>query len=174
MILTALLLIIRQFTYFVLPRDARTLLQTPQYTHIRERSDGGGYHHFGLKRAIESILKNRKGNQDSVDLIINIDGLPISKSSTAALWPIMCSDFKIKNVYLVGAYHGLKRPQDSNEYLQEFADEMSDYCENGFYYKGRKIEVHFSALVCDVPAKKLVLKVKGHTGHNSCSSCKIK
>lgn len=174
MVLTALLLIIRQFTNFILPRDARTLLRTPRNTEIRKMAAGGEYHHFGLKRAIESILNNPKFNRDSVNLIINIDGLPISKSSTEALWPIMCSDFSVKNVYLVGVYHGFKHPQDSNEFLQEFTDEISDYCKNGFYYKGKKIDVNFSALVCDTPAKKLILKVKGHTGYDSCPSCEIK
>lgn len=54
--LTALLVLILQFTQFVLPRDARTLLKTPRNTEVRILSDGGQYHHFGLKRAIDLIL----------------------------------------------------------------------------------------------------------------------
>lgn len=170
--LTALLVLILQFTKFVLPRDARTLLKTPRNTEIKILSDGGEYHHLGLKRAVDLILNN--SDKNSVDLIINIDGLPLSNSSTKSLWPIMCSDFHSKDVYLVAAYHGEHHPSDSNEFLAEFTNEMSSMINTGVMREGKKIDINFSALVCDVPAKKLILKVKGHTGYDSCHKCEIK
>lgn len=37
-----------------------------------------------------------------------------------------------------------------------------------------KIEINVFGLICDAPAKSLVLKVKGHTGYNCCPKCKYK
>lgn len=37
----------------------------------------------------------------SIDLLINIDGLSLRKSSHATLWPILCSNMTDNTVYLV-------------------------------------------------------------------------
>lgn len=41
-------------------------------------------------------------------------------------------------------------------------------------FENERIQVNISGLICDVPAKCLVLKVKGQTGYDSCSKCKYK
>jgi len=55
---------------------------------------------------------------------INIDGLPISRSSKSQLWPILISvlNFKelINNVMAVGIYHGDKKPNSIEEFMNPF------------------------------------------------------
>lgn len=176
--LTALLVILKQFTNYLLPRCARTLLRTPRTTNIIQMSDGGEYLHLGVRQAIDSILKHRTlrkiNSGDSINLFVNIDGLPIHKASKKSLWLILCSEENSSFVYLIGAYYREHHPEDSNEFLAKFTEEMKAICRDGVTYEGQKIEVNLKGLICDAPAKSMVLNVKGHSGYNSCSKCKIK
>ncbi|XP_043476303.1 uncharacterized protein LOC122507574 [Leptopilina heterotoma] len=175
--LTALLLLLLTFTDYVLPRTARTLLKTPINTKTTILSDDGEYLHLGLLRALQAILKTQKSkgiNKNNLNLYINIDGLPIYKSSKKSLWLIFCSEVNSKSVYLIGAYFGEHHPANSNEFLSEFVKEAKIFCESGIIFEGRRITVNIYGLICNAPAKSLVLKVKGHTGYHCCPKCKIK
>lgn len=48
---------------------------------------------------------------NSLNILINIDGLPISKSSNSSLWLILSLDIILKSVFIVGAYHGQTKPE---------------------------------------------------------------
>lgn len=75
----------------VLPADARTLVKTPakvQITH--DDKMGGEYWHYGLQKVLTKVLMFSKNQSiTKISLIVNIDGVPISKSSTSAFWPIL-------------------------------------------------------------------------------------
>lgn len=105
---TALLIILGIFTNFSLPRTARTLLRTPRNTApIDTLSDGGEYFHLGLERALNLIIyywEDKGIRRNSIDLMINIDGLPIYKSSKTSLWLILCFEVDSEKVYIIGAY----------------------------------------------------------------------
>jgi len=111
--LMALLVILRKYTRYSFPRDPRTLLKTPRHTAVVEMGVGQ-YCHFGLQNALKKMLdeynKVLHRMPVSLDVFINIDGLPISKSSNSALWPILCSDTVLKSVFIVGAYYGQSKP----------------------------------------------------------------
>lgn len=165
------------FEFQLLPKDCRTLLKTPRSTNVMKLGSGS-YCHFGLNNALKKIVAERakkKINSDNVNLLINIDGLPLSRSSTAALWPILVSDMEIDRVFIVGAYYGTQKPQSSDEYLKLFVEEMIEVVTNDFEAAdgSHTVAVRLEALVCDAPAKSFVLNVKGHGGYNSCSKCTI-
>jgi len=95
-----------------LPRDARTLLQTPR--HIETKSSGSGdYVHFGLEAGIVNKLNRSDINIDELQLQFNIDGLPLFKSSNTQIWPILCliknSVMKI-DPFVVGLFGGPTKP----------------------------------------------------------------
>lgn len=117
----------KRFTNFNLPSDSRTLFATPRKMAIKA-IDGGHYCHYGLSRAIECIFSALKINVQTVDhinLMINIDGLPLSKSGKSSFWPIMCSDPRLTTeVFLIGVFHGYGKPQCSNEFFEEFLAEL--------------------------------------------------
>lgn len=167
----------KKYTNFDLPSDARTLLHTPRKVCIKQ-IEGGRYCHFGLAAAIESIvsaLMITSKNVEKVDLMINIDGLPLSKSNKSSFWPIMCSDPRLESkVFLIGVFHGYEKPKCPNEFLKEFVDELVLLVNQGFTTStGNVIRINLFALICDAPAKSFVLCIKGHTGYNSCSKCTI-
>ncbi|XP_051170917.1 uncharacterized protein LOC127289069 [Leptopilina boulardi] len=173
MALSALLLLLQPFINFPLPVDARTLLRTVKQVKISKMNDGE-YHHFGLDRAVKGIIRefNKQGQSiKKVELMINIDGLPISKSGTESLWLILCSELNGDVVYPVGAFYGKKKPDDANEFLKQFVDELSYLCNNGF--EESNVRISCAAIICDAPAKSFAFNLKGHTGYDSCSKCVI-
>lgn len=84
--LTALLHILREEGHHKLPNDARTLLDTPKEKMIHEN---GQYFHYGLQRALSERLRYDTSINNTIVININIDGLPLSKSSQSQLWPIL-------------------------------------------------------------------------------------
>ncbi|XP_025263008.1 uncharacterized protein LOC105254747 isoform X2 [Camponotus floridanus] len=169
--LNMLLLTLRKHSCFsTLFVDARTLLKTPRQQDIRI-VDPGTYYHFGLLKCINQNLSSVKKNIDCLKIAINIDGLPLTRSSQQQFWPILGSIIPNGNVFMIGLYHGNEKPEDANEFLKNFVDEAKDICENGININDRLIPCQIEALVCDTPAKAFVLSVKGHSGYSSCTKC---
>jgi len=101
--LTHLLKILKSYITDDLPIDVRTLLKTPRTTKIKEVIPGE-YYHFGLQNGVINFLKQHDSfslTKTDIEIIINIDGLPISKSSNGQLWPILGSIFPYNHVYLL-------------------------------------------------------------------------
>ena len=86
--LTALLSILH-INHPNLPKDGRTLLKTKMHYAIQEKV-GGNYHHFGILSSF-TLSKYAKTLAEgmTLGLQMNIDGLPLFKSSTVQLWPIL-------------------------------------------------------------------------------------
>lgn len=167
----ALLKILQQHVPNIFPKDARTLLQTPRQTKVLKLC-GGEYFHLGLHNVIKEMLL--KSNDEYINLLINIDGLPLTKSSRASLWPILCSNTKNNAVYIVGAYFGDKKPDDSNTFLQFLVNDFTDLINKGYCHSNKVIKIRLFGLICDAPTKSFVLCIKGHTGFYSCTKCTIK
>ena len=172
--LKVLLVILRNYTDLVLPRDSRTLLKTPRHVDMIEMPNGAQYCHFGLTKAVEEIAHNyrKRGIRTrQIRLIFNIDGLPIYKSSENSLWLILCSETILKKVYTVGIHVGAGKPKYPNIFLDRFVNEAAELCGSTRIMNGHQFEILFHALVCDVSAKSMVLNTAGHSGYNSCSKC---
>jgi len=74
-------------------------------------------------------------------------------------------------IFLIGLYHGLKKPADSNDFLKDFIDEAEDLVRNGIYSDNIKRTVSINAICADAPAKSFIMKIKGNTGYFSCTRC---
>lgn len=57
---------------------------------------------------------------NNITLSINVDGLPISRSSPHCLWPILVSDEIFKSVHMIGTYYGVGKPTSANDFLGQF------------------------------------------------------
>lgn len=89
-----------------LPMDSRTLLSSRRRKVDVIDIDPGKYQHFDLQAGLLQILKDMKMRNltpDTVELIINVDGIPISKSSSSELWPILV---KVNGKFLFGPSNG--------------------------------------------------------------------
>jgi len=157
-----------------IPKDPRTLLKTPSTTSIK-KIGGGTYHHFGLKKEIELMLETIQSIPSKLCLVVGIDGLAITNNPTTHLWPILGYfsnlSLKRKEVFIIGAYIGLGKPTNSNEFLEEFVNELKCLINMGISFNDMIITIELSALICDAPAKSFVLNVRGHNFLKGCVRC---
>ncbi|XP_039307974.1 uncharacterized protein LOC120358295 [Solenopsis invicta] len=170
-----LLVILRKRTGLPFPKDPRTLLNTPR--NVEYIPAEMKYYHFGFKKALTKMLRehvHQVGPTNILKVFINIDGLPITKSGNASLWPILCSNSVTKSVYIVEAYYGEAKPANNNLFLQQFVDEAILVINNpSINDDGQRVEIKIHGLICDAPAKSFILNIKNHNGYNSCTKCTI-
>lgn len=154
----------------LLPVDSRTLLGTPQ-SNVTVAKCGGQYQYYGLEKGIRCYLGEMEGNE--VHLSVNIDGVPLFKSSGVQLWPILV---KIGNFepFVVAIYSGTKKPSPIEDYLQDFIEEYKRLKENGLVFECQAYSVNINALICDAPARAYLKCIKGHTSYESCERCVIR
>lgn len=180
--LRALLDILRSFSseesnnLSQLPHDPRTFLYTPKCTIMRNVTPGH-YCHVGIEQGLENHYKkfNMKPTaRDCIEIGINIDGLPLSKSSASQVYPILGINNKCSlnsPVFLIGIYHGYEKPHDFNNFLSEFVDEANNLIQNGVVVFGQSYAFKISMFLFDAVAKASILKIKGHSGYSSCTKC---
>lgn len=155
-----------------LPSDPRTLLSTPRSIIPKRVIAPGQYHHLGLEKCLRYLVQKNKVQESVCNILVNIDGLPLSKSSSSELYPILVSLFTHPNVVgLVGLYHGYKKPEDLNLFLEDFVEEVSQLVNSGFSVNGADYSVKLKGFVCDAPAKAFIKGIKHHTGSFSCTKC---
>ena len=70
---------------------------------------------------------------------INIDGIPLAKSFPACFWPILVffKDLKGLQPLLIGCYYGKSKPESASDFLAEFISEITYV--NSNFYKGTNI-----------------------------------
>jgi len=95
-----------------LPLDSSTLLKTPIRYAFKNISGGRGqYYHFGISMGIQ-LYKCPQGPGPQL-LQFNMDVLPLFKSSSMVLWPILCYVKQSKlEPFVVGLYCGKRKPVD--------------------------------------------------------------
>lgn len=149
--------------------DPRSLLKTPRSTNVNNCANGQ-YYHFGILEGIRSIMSSIN-NINHIKISVNIDGLPLSRSSQQQFWPILGSITGSKQVFVIGIYYGKQKPSDANEYLTNFVRDAKVICEQGISLNTTKLSCTIDSIICDAPAKAFILKVKGHNGYSSCTKC---
>ncbi|XP_064468847.1 uncharacterized protein LOC135383219 [Ornithodoros turicata] len=154
-----------------LPRCAKTILKTPRRCTGIAEIGGGKYCHFGVASGLQHVLKNSE-TPHIISVAINIDGLPLTKSTKAQLWPILCHIINCKSApFPVGLFFGHSKPHDSNEYLRPFVDDMNSVLASGVQIHGVQVPVKLAAFICDAPARAYILHIKGHNARAGCSKC---
>lgn len=152
-----------------LPNDARTILSTKRTIDVRN-IDPGSYCHVGITEAVTYLCT--KKCYDKIELLINIDGLPLSKSSGSQIYPILCSLYDDpREVAVIGVYHGYEKPSNANDFLGEFVQDAVELSNNGIKVNGACIPFKIKAFIADAPAKSFISYTKGHTGFFSCTKC---
>lgn len=111
---------------------------------------------------------------------MNIDGLPLYKSSNAQFWPILglieCFENRVqtnRDPFVIGIYFGTQKPKNL-DFLQEFVGDPRLLERDGFRYQDAYFSVVLSAVVCDAPARAFIRSSQGHSGFFSCHKCQQK
>lgn len=130
-----------------LPNDCRALLKTKRKLTLTDMR-GGKYYHFG----IENYLKQRFQKTDHIksieefQLLINIDGMPLTNKSSSVFWPILGLLKGETSPFLIGVFHGLKKTDCVNQYLTPFVEEMKHLKKPVEYRSFKKMEL-FTAIL---------------------------
>lgn len=175
--LTRLLHILKRHEIDVPVVDARTFLNTPRpHSYDVKTFSRGQYIHYGLGRALTTIINQTPQaflGRTVIQLDLNIDGLPIAKSSKSQLWPILGKISDLQQPFLIGAYHGYSKAPLS-EFLQPFVDEYTVLQTNKFEVNGLMYQIQIRAIICDSPARAYVTCTKSHNAYFGCGKCTVK
>ncbi|CAH2225546.1 jg22545, partial [Pararge aegeria aegeria] len=162
----------------ILPNDARTLLQTNKANVDIICSAPGEYWHNGLKKCLKNIVEELSVPPDKISLKINIDGLPVFKSSKYQFWPILCSVSEIPlPPFVVGIYAGDGKPKDLDTFLGPFVTEMQQLQEGlkitDKSQREKIIHVKLGAFICDSPARAMIKGVSNFNSKHGCLKCTV-
>uniref|UniRef100_A0A2S2NIG0 Transposase domain-containing protein n=1 Tax=Schizaphis graminum TaxID=13262 RepID=A0A2S2NIG0_SCHGA len=147
---------------------------------LKKVVEPGNYIHFGLENNLKMLINNYSFNDIyELNLLVNVDGLPLFKSSSGQVIPILVTIINIphlkKIVLPVGLYYGLEKPSDMNIFLDSFISEIVELSQHGITNSnGILFSIKIVGFVCDAPAKKDLLGIKGHGGYFSCTKCTVR
>lgn len=116
-----LLSILRKYGMDV-PKDSRTLLKTPRNVDVLNKC-GGSYYYLGIRNGISSWLDQNVEPVPFLKLSVNVDGVPLDKSTNSQLWPILGSINSSDYVFVIAIFHGYSKPDSVEEYLRDFIKE---------------------------------------------------
>ncbi|XP_075534449.1 uncharacterized protein LOC142568328 isoform X1 [Dermacentor variabilis] len=156
-----------------LPKSARALLSTPRLAYGVKPMGSGQYCHFGLTEGLQEALKNVLPVPDPLILHVNVDGLPLTKSTRDQFWPILCraANCESSKPFPIGIYYGQSKALQPNTFLQQFVFDLKIALHHGVTVGSQLIHVELGAIICDAPAKAYILGIKGHSGYFSCPKC---
>jgi hypothetical protein len=88
---------------------------------------GVQYVYLGIGSSICEVLSKTPGfleNNHTIKLKVNIDGVPLFRSSSSQFWPIL-GCFRDSKVFVIALFYGNAKPNSVKEYLNDFFEELS-------------------------------------------------
>ena len=171
----SLLKILNDSGHDQLPGSARSLIKTARYVPLTEKS-GMDYIYFPVKEELmRQFLRYptmTKEKVTSLEISLNIDGLPLFSSSNKSLWPVLCGIMNVEPVAIfpVALTYGSSKPTDLL-FLEETVGDLNHLLERGLNVGGRVIPVELRCVVCDAPARALIKGTKLYSGYFGCDKC---
>lgn len=152
--------------------DPRTLLGSMRCVSTLNMC-GGVYYYNGLVNVIRKhITQLYPSNTDPLILQLNVDGIPLYKSSSGQFWPILLSIDNSAPVVLA-LFYGTAKPNSLEDYLRLFLDELKQ-CRGLVEHNGKEYHFQIGSFICDAPARSFLKQTIGHTGYFSCERCCVK
>ena len=173
--LDSLLVLLKSNGHPDLPGCARTLLHTSRSISIQKKS-GMEYVYFPLAAQLLHHFKRYPAEtvrgMDILKISLNVDGLPLFKSSSTNLWPVLCAIVNVKPiiVFPVVLTCGSSKPKDL-EFLEELINDLDNVLKDGVQDGDRVLSVSLRCVVCDAPARALVKGTKLCSGYFGCDKC---
>lgn len=161
-----------------LPKDTRTLLNTPRNKVILSKIEPGEYIHLDLEtEIIEALLQlSLVSLPNYIELDFHIDGCALDKLGSVHLWPIQCRFVNIKYTkpIVVGIYKGPTKPNDPNLFFEQFITDIKKILlKGGITISGKKLPIRLRCFIADAPARSFILNHRSHTSSQPCSKCKV-
>ena len=170
-----LLKILKSNGHPTLPATARTFLQSNNTLETKIVSNMD-YYFFGLRAQLKTQIENALAAElivpTELQISLNIDGMPLYKSSKKSLWPVLAfiSNLYPKTVFPVTITCGDKKPKDL-DFLNETIDDLNDLIRDGITIENTHYSVYLKCIVCDAPARSMVKCTKLYSGYFGCDKC---
>lgn len=170
----ALLKVLRRHGHKDLPSTARTLLTSRKSFQV-ETVGGVDTIKYNIAEQLSLHLNKYPPETiqelQSIDLSLNVDGLPLFKSSAKTLWPILCAiNLTPKCIFPLSLAIASSKPKDIT-FIGDVANELAQVMEDGLEWAGRTVKVNIRCITCDAPAKAMVRCVKLYSGYYGCDKC---
>ena len=157
-----------------MPKCTRTLLKTQRQVQS-EIKCGGDYICLAIANSISRVFASNpyvQMDSNAIDLVVNVDGVPLHKSSSTQIWPIICK-FANYPPFIVSLFCDSKKPYDSEEFLHDPLHELDVLRETGFQNGNHVFLVNLHAFVCDAPTRQFLKCIKSHTRYFGCERCTV-
>ncbi|CAG2242365.1 unnamed protein product [Mytilus edulis] len=107
---------------------------------------------------------------EQIEVQLNMDGLPLFRSSNAQFWPILG---RIENVgkgesFIIGLFYGNSKPSNAADYLSALIEEFNGLKIDGLIYMEQMFTVVLTSVICDSPARAFIKNVKQYSGYHGC------
>ena len=132
--------------------------------------------HLGIQYGIEDLYRSGELTQcNKLELQFSIDGLPLFKSSSSCLWPILCivRQSEKKKPFVVGIYSGNSKPVNLTDYFEQFVIDCKKLVSHGLLIAGEHYEIALHSFVCDAPARAMIKCIKSHSGYFGCDKRRV-
>ena len=93
----------------------------------------GSYIYLRIEQGITRILSRKIYSGNTISLIMNIGVLPLYKSSSLSVWPILAW-FGDLYPFIVALYSGKVKMANVNEYLKDFCKEAEQLKQDGLQH----------------------------------------
>ena len=153
--LNGLMKLLRKHVDPDLPTDSRTVLSTPRSIPVSSKF-GGEYVYLGIESGVLQcpVLKNLT----KISILVNIDGLPLFKSSDVELWPILGFIEGSSSPFVIALWSGSGKPSCVDGYLEDFKREYQSLLESGIDTERGTLEFSLKCFTCDAPACQFLKK----------------
>lgn len=178
-----LLEILRSENYFDLPKSAAGLLQTKSnkiFATMKSSKDTNcSYVYFGIENELKDIITDEY-HETNIRILFNIDGLPLYNNScqqSQQFWPILgliIHEEYESNPFIVAVCSGDSKPQNVNNFLEDFVQETRILIQNGLKLGQETFKIEIIGFSCDTPSKAFIKKCKGHGGFYACERCETR
>ncbi|XP_065095780.1 uncharacterized protein LOC135717569 [Ochlerotatus camptorhynchus] len=156
-----------------LPRSARTLLKTSRQasSEIVEIA-GGQYWYQSIKQCLSDFFRFTEQSLN-ISININIDGIPLFKSSKIQFWPILFNISEMPEIapMTIAIFYGKTKPTSLDGFLKQLVDELIDVLNRGILINNYKINVKLRCFICDSPARAFLKGVASFNSKNGCLKC---
>ena len=154
--------------------DMNPTMTTMTRPKVSNQSNRGVSIYFGIQASLESRAADFNPESTVLHLHINVDGVPIYRSTKKVFWPIL-GRFHEKEPFEIALYYRRSKPRFSNKFLRKFVAEYRKL-ENGFSLRrsGRTHRLALTNACFDSPARSFVLNTPNFNAYEGCHKCEVR
>ncbi|XP_074096472.1 uncharacterized protein LOC141525754 [Cotesia typhae] len=179
--ISELLVLLREEGHPTLPKTAQTLLKTKPQQVVESipslKETDSDYKYLGVAEGLQKMILPKIFLEDTIEVLIHIDGIQVYKNSQMQLWPIsvkVCNPNYTTHPFVAAIYGGDSKPANVKQYLSDFVKECKKLIKHGITIDKKKYAFRIVAIVADSQARSFIKCCKAAGTFYACERCTIK